>query len=102
MADLYGYFVGIVGIDPVYFLDEISQDEMSAIIKARGEIKKAKDKTTWEQTRMISYWNFVSVRGNKGVEKPEDLFFLPWDKEKRTPKSEMDEIRSQFKKRNNG
>ena len=67
---MYGYCVGVIGIEPDYFLDNMSQDEIGAIMKAKSEM----DKTTWEQTRLICFYS------TKGFKKPADLFIFNWEK----------------------
>jgi hypothetical protein len=66
----------VIGIPPEYFLDEMSQDEMTAIYKAKNET----DKMEWEQTRLLCFYNVVSMNGTKVFKKPGDLFKLPWEK----------------------
>ena len=66
----------MAGIDPDYFWDRMSQDEVTAIYKARNEA----DKMGWEQTRLICYWSVVAMNGAKTFKKPGDLFKLPWEK----------------------
>jgi hypothetical protein len=36
LSRIYGYCVGEIGIDPLYFLDEMSQDEIASIIKIKN------------------------------------------------------------------
>lgn len=73
----------MIGIDPLYFLDEMSQDEMNAIFKAKNET----DKTAWEQTRTICFYSVASMNGTKQFKKPSDLFSFTWEKPK--PKKTM-------------
>ncbi len=68
----------MIGINPEYFWDEMSQDELSAIYKAKYEA----DKTSWEQTRLICFYNVVSQNGTKVFKKPSDLFSFTWEKKK--------------------
>jgi hypothetical protein len=68
----------VIGIDPEYFLDNMSQDELSAIYKSKSEAEKM----TWEQTRLICFWNVVATNGTKKFKKPSDLFPFTWDKVK--------------------
>jgi len=56
----------------------MSPDEMAAIMKAKGEAEKM----TWEQTRLVCFYNWVSMNGTKTYKKPSDLFSLSWDKKK--------------------
>ena len=72
-----------MGIDPEYFLDEMSQDELVAIYKAKHEANKS----SWEQTRLICYYNFISQNGTEKIKKPSDIFSLEWDKQKVRTKS---------------
>jgi hypothetical protein len=62
----------------------MSPDEVTAIYKAMDN----KERTSWEQTRTICYYNFTSMNGNemklrdgtiKIISGPKDLFKLPWD-----------------------
>ena len=72
---MYGYCVGIAGITPEYYLDEMSQDEVTAIMKSKSEV----DKSQWEQTRLLSFYTIVAQQGTKQIKTPKDLFTLPWD-----------------------
>ena len=76
MENIYGYCVGVIGISPDYFLDEMSWDEIGAVLKAKSE----EEKMTWEQTRLICFWNVVATNGTKKFKKPSDLFPFTWDK----------------------
>jgi len=66
----------VIGIDPEYFWNRMSKDELTAICKAKNEAGK----TSWEQTRLICFWNVVSMNGFKVYKKPEDLFKFSWEK----------------------
>jgi len=68
--------VGISGIDPVYFWDEMSPDEVMAINDAKFE----DEKKTWDQVRTICYWSVVAMQGNENMRTPKDLFKFPWEK----------------------
>jgi hypothetical protein len=68
----------VAGIDPGYFLDEMSQDELSAICRARNDFERIQ----WEQTRAICFYSIVAQHGTTKFQKPQDLFFLPWDKKR--------------------
>ena len=72
----------MLGIDPLYFLDEMSWSEMGAIIKARNEQELATIKRTWEQTRAICFYDIIAMRGTADYKKPEDLFLLSWERKK--------------------
>jgi len=54
----------------------MSWGEVAAIYKAKNEAGRE----SWEQTRIICYWNVVSMNGSKVYKKPADLFKLPWEK----------------------
>lgn len=68
--------MGVIGIDPGYFLDEMSQDELRAICRARVDSERIQ----WEQTRIICFYSLVAQQGSKTFQKPHDVFSLPWDK----------------------
>jgi len=83
-----------MGIDPEYFLDEMSQDELVAIYKAKHEANKS----SWEQTRLICYYNFISQNGTEKIKKPSDIFSLEWDKQKvKTKIMTSDEAKKELK-----
>ena len=87
----------MIGIDPEYFLDRMSQDEIIAIYKARHEIQKI----TWEQTRTICFYNVVSQNGTKVFKRPSDLFKFPWEqrtKEKGVTSKEAQKLLENGKK----
>lgn len=90
-------------MDPLYFLDEMSLDEIAFIIKARRESDDRVDRRSWEQTREICYYAFIAMRGNERIKEPEDLFKFSWEKKeikgKRLTKEEAAEkaIRSRSK-----
>ena len=75
----------MIGIDPGYFLDEMSQDELIAICDARNK----QERITWEQVRAICYWSVVAQRGNKEFPKPEKLFRFPWEKKNQKASDSM-------------
>lgn len=54
----------------------MSQDEMAAIYKAKNE----SERMSWEQTRLLCFYNVISMNGTKVFKKPSDLFKLPWEK----------------------
>lgn len=68
-----------LGISPSYFLDEMSQSEVSAALKADIE----RSKSDWEQTRLQCFYSLIAQAGNKKIKKPTDLFSFPWEKEER-------------------
>jgi hypothetical protein len=80
--------VGVIGIDPDYFWNEMSPDEIESIMTAKTEA----DRILWEQTRTICYYNYIAMNGSKitleggavkKIESPTDLFSFPWDKKKK-------------------
>lgn len=79
MSDIYGICVGLIGIDPKYYLDEMSQDEVVAVMKAKNENYTIVSRESWEQARMQCFYS-VAAMGSK-VKKPSELFKFPWDGE---------------------
>ncbi len=63
------------GISPEYFLDEMSQSEISAIIQAHFE----RFKLSWEQVRTLSFYTMIAEHGTKHIKSPEALFKFSWD-----------------------
>lgn len=57
----------------------MSQDEVSAILKARREDYDIMSRYEWEQTRLICFYNVIAFGGTKQLKQPKDLFKLPWD-----------------------
>jgi hypothetical protein len=70
----------VIGIDPLYFLDEMSQDEIVKVMEYRSKSDTDRIKGTWEQVRLLSYYTVASFNGTKTMKKPTDLFLLPWEK----------------------
>jgi hypothetical protein len=56
----------------------MSQDELVTIYKAKHE----EDKKSWEQTRLLCFYNIISMNGTKTYKKPSDLFTFSWEKKK--------------------
>jgi hypothetical protein len=77
--------VGLIGIDPQYYLDEMSHDEVVAVMKARHENYGLINREAWEQTRVQCFYT-VAAFGSK-IKKPTELFKLPWDKGKDAPQA---------------
>lgn len=92
----------MVGIDPLYFLDEMSQDEVASVLKARNKDKEASTRVEWEQTRLMCYFSATAFGGGS-VKKPADLFSLPWDGEaageQKPQKRKRPLTREEFKKK---
>jgi hypothetical protein len=57
----------------------MSFDEIQAVYKAKDE----QFKMSMEQTRLLCFYNVVSMNGTKQYKKPADLFALPWEKDKK-------------------
>ncbi len=72
--------VGQIGIDPYYYLDEMSHDEVVAVMKARHEDYGLISREGWEQTRLGCFYTVAAFGGK--VKKPTELFKLPWDGKK--------------------
>jgi hypothetical protein len=78
----------VAGIDPLYFLDEMSQDELTAIMAAKNETDLNLNRKSWEQTRLMCFYAIAATQGTKDFKSPEDLFKLPWDEKDEKPKAE--------------
>lgn len=74
---MYGLVISI-GISPQYFLDEMSQSELTRVLQTKFE----QIKLSWEQTRIIAFYIMVAEHGTKHIKTPEDLFKFEWDKKK--------------------
>lgn len=74
--EIYGYCVGECGITPQYFLDDMSQDEIAALMKTRFKIKTDDIRMSWEQTRILAYYSSFDKINVKTLKK-----FMPfeWD-----------------------
>lgn len=72
---MYRIFVIENGFDPVYFLDKMSFYELSVI----AENLQYKDRSNWEQTRLLSYI-FAQANSTKKLT-PTDILKFSWDKE---------------------
>ena len=85
-----------LGISPKYFLDEMSIDEISAILKTREEIKREE----WEKVRFQCFYSVVAINGSNTYKKPSDLFRFPWEarkKRKRGRKYTSEEVKRKEK-----
>ena len=74
----------MIGIDPAYYLDCMSQDEVATVLRAWRKDKDQELQDEWERTRMLSYYSATAfgaptIPGVGPVKKPSDLFSLPWD-----------------------
>lgn len=87
MRELYALLVGEAGIDPRYFLHEMSPHEAADFLEGY----RRRERGAWERARVGWYTN---VRHNgKSVT---DLFPFEWDKKEKAPritKSQRDKLR---------
>lgn len=81
------------GIDPEYVLDRMDWYEIEALI----ENLWMRDKTSWEQTRTISYIT-AQCQSTKQLN-PKDMMTFPWEKEAKVEdtQEERDEIWREMK-----
>jgi hypothetical protein len=77
---LYGLVVSL-GISPEYFLDEISFDEINALIDRDNK----KVQNEWEKARIGWYYSLISA-GLSKAQKPEDLMKFSWEDIKKEAK----------------
>jgi hypothetical protein len=68
----------------VYFLDDMSFDEINALL---GE-KDANEKSRWEHER--AGWFFSLVAQGSKAKKPEDVFRFSWEKKKKQKGKTLD------------
>ena len=81
------------GIQPGYFLDEMSFEEISALIKADDN----KRREEWEKTRYQCFYSVISYSDK--IKTPQELFTLPWDKqEKKVSKISPDKAKDKASK----
>lgn len=73
-----------LGLDPGYVLDRMEMFEIRALLEHRH----LRHKESWEQSRLTAFIN-ARCSGAK-IEKMEDLFALPWDKEKEKGNEDSD------------
>lgn len=71
----------------MYFWDEMTIDEVSAIIKAREKKEEAAIRVAWEQTRATCFYSVIAMQGTKSFKKPSDLFLFSWEKKEKKEKS---------------
>jgi hypothetical protein len=48
-------------------------------MKAKSNSDAALSRSAWEQARLMSFYTVIAMGGTKEIEKPADLFPLPWD-----------------------
>ena len=73
----------MIGIDPEYYWDKMSLDEVVAVLKANDEVTKR----NYELIRLQCFYS-ATVMGNKAedgkrIDRPDKLFKLPWDDDKK-------------------
>lgn len=73
---MYSLIVGKMGIESNYFLDEMSEIEMAAIIDAFTD----EYKDSWEKTRWLGWVTAATMVGTKS---PTDLLKFKWDEEEK-------------------
>ena len=93
ISELYALIVLEAGITPDYFLDSMQMYEVKAVL----ENLQYKNKTSWEQARMISY--IIAQTNSTKQLSPTDIMKFDWDeaKEKDTSISKDDRARLQAK-----
>lgn len=87
MRELYALIVGEAGIDPRYFLREMSPDEAADFIEGY----RRRERQSWERAR-VGWMTQVAAEGKSAT----DIFPLPWDekpKQNRVTKKQRDELR---------
>lgn len=103
MRELYALLVGEAGIDPRYFMHEMTSHEAADFLEGY----RRREREAWERAR-VGWYIGVKHDGKSMTE----LFPFEWDKKKTTPKlskRQRDAMRrkaaslaEQFKKDNNG
>jgi hypothetical protein len=101
---LYGQMVTL-GISPQYFLDEMSQQEVHAVLEADME----REKIAWERVRLQGFYTIIATNGTKNLKKPSDLMKFPWEvkstekkKGKTLTKDQFNKLTETVKIKNNG
>ena len=98
LGDLYGFVVYDCGIDPNYFLDKMSSEEVGYL--AKSHVKAYRD--PWERLRH----NMHAVYNSQGAKlKPEVILPFPWDNEdkeaNRQTNEEIEKDKERLRKRYN-
>lgn len=75
LSDIYGFVVVRCGVDPRYFLDEMSEYEMSIVMKQYYE----QYRDGWEKVRLTNH-AVISSQSSKPIQ-PRDVLPFPWDDE---------------------
>jgi len=93
LSKLYGFIVYNCNIDPNYFFDEMTPEEVEAVSAAYYENYKER----WEQVRMVNH-AIISSQSSKPI-KITDVMKFAWDEDdtpkevERLDQSEIDKIR---------
>lgn len=75
LSDIYGFVVVRCGVSPQYFLDEMTDYEISIIMEHSFE----QYKDGWEKIRSTNH-AIISSQSTKPVQ-PKDVLPFPWDKD---------------------
>ena len=82
MHELYRICVGKYGMDPIFFLDHASIDEVSTFIEGA----ELRDKDSWNRIRTLAF--IVGKIGGVEEETPEEFMPMSWDETERTEEDE--------------
>lgn len=89
MRELYALVVGEAGVDPRYFLREMTPSEAADYIEGY----KRRQRSDWERSRVG--W-FIAVNDGKGNKDMKEMFPFAWDpkpRRTRVTKRQRDELR---------
>jgi len=86
LGELYGFVVYDCGIDPEYFLDKMSSDEVGYL--AKSHIRDYREK--WEMLRMNIH-AVVSSQSSKPV-KATDVMKFAWDDSDNNKKMTLEDV----------
>ncbi|MCD8135709.1 MAG: hypothetical protein LUH01_07080 [Parabacteroides gordonii] len=91
VRELYRICVGRYGMDPVYFLDRVSQEEVYDYLEGAA----MRERDAWERTRISSY--IVARTAGCDAETAEEFLPLPWDESQdiieESTEVDLDELR---------
>lgn len=91
--ELYKIAVGGMGIDPRYFLDEMSLDAFN--LAYEGYNRSRQD--SWEQTRLMSY--YIARPNLKGNPTVKSFMPLQWDSQpKKSTRERFQRLKNKFDK----
>lgn len=90
----YKIAVGVLGIDPEYFLNDMTED--AYVLAFQGWDEQKQDQ--WEQTRQVAY--SASRPYLKGQPTAQQFLPLKWDKKqkagRRSTRERFDQLKSRF------